>query len=197
MNFNKPERTKMNLLNLYKPTLILPILATLACNQPTYNQQYYPPHEPSLNSSVKMIDTKKRVHLQADPTMTDFSAFAEQVTNKMLSSPVVNGWGKKRPRIIVGKLLNNTDNENIRVRDIQDKIQEILLGSGLVRVLDQSATSFDYIIKSEISSTRQRGESNSQLAHFTLQLKLFTVQGELIGSWSDDLALAKGGRELF
>lgn len=180
-----------------KYILLLLCLSFTACAQQSNRHPYYEPLPPQFSSSVSMIDTRKRVHLQADPTMTDFAAFAEQVTNKMLLSPVVQNWGEKRPRLVVGRLLNNTDNENIRVRDIQDKIQEILLSSGLVRVLDQSATSFDYIIKSEISSTRQHGDSSTQLAHFTLQLKLFSLEGELLGSWSDNLALAKGGRTLF
>ena len=129
--------------------------------------------------------------------MADFLAFSEQVTNKMLASPFVANWGTKKPRLVVGNLLNNTHNENIRVGDLHDRIQETLLNSGLVRILDKGATSFDYIIRSEVTSTRQYGAEGKRLSHYTMQLKMFTLKGELVGQWSDDLSLAKGPRRMF
>ena len=140
---------------------------------------------------VAMVDPSARGHLTAGLTTADYIAFAEKVTNSMLTSKFVQGWGTKRPRLILGVVVNNTDNENIRVKDIYDRIQDTLLNSGLVRVVDPTATAFEYIIKPELSSTRQYGKGGKELAFFTLQLKVFKLDGELVGQWSDDLALGR------
>ncbi len=148
-------------------------------------------------SDVAMVDAKGRGHLQAQLTMADYSALAEKVTNKMLVSKLVQRWGKKKPKVIASTPVNNTDNENVRMRDLHDKIQETLFNSGVMRVVDTSSTSFDYIIKSELSSTRQYGKGGKELVHYTLQLKMFTLTGELKGQWSDDLAMAKSEKSMF
>lgn len=148
-------------------------------------------------SNVAMVDPNSRAHLQADLTMGDYVALAETVTNKMLSSKLVQSWGGKKPKLIVGILVNNTDDESIRMKDIHDRIQETIFNSGLVRVVDKSATSFDYVIKSELTSTRQYGKDGQELVYFTLQLKMFTIEGELKGQWSDDLAMAQAEKKLF
>ena len=147
--------------------------------------------------NVAMVDPKSRTHLQTSLTMGDYLALSETVTNKMLSSKFVQSWGSKRPRLIVGILVNNTDDEGIRMTDLHDRIQETILNSGLARVVDKSATSFEYIIKSELTSTRQYGEGGKEFVHYTLQLKMFKLSGELTGQWSDDLAMAKAGKSLF
>lgn len=148
-------------------------------------------------SDVAMVDPKGRGHLQAQLTMADYVALAEKVTNKMLASKLVQKWGKKRPKVIAAVPVNNTDNENVRMRDLHDRIQETLFGSGVMRVVDKSATSFDYVIKSELTSTRQYGKGGQELVHYTLQLKMFTLMGELKGQWSDDLAMAKSEKSMF
>ena len=148
-------------------------------------------------SDVAMVDPKSRGHLQAQLTMADYVALAETVTNKMLVSRLVQKWGKKRPKVITAVPRNNTDNENIRMRDLHDRIQETLFGSGVMRVVDKSATDFDYVIKSELTSTRQYGKGGKQLVYYTLQLKMFTLMGELVGQWSDDLAMAKSEKRMF
>lgn len=146
---------------------------------------------------VAIVDPSSRTHLQTELTMGDYLAFAEKVTNNMLVSPLVRSWGKKRPKLIVGDLVNNTDNENIRMRDLHDRVQETIFNSGLVRIVDKSAASFDYIIKTELTSTRQYGKGGEELAFFTMQMKLFKLDGELMGQWSDDLPLGKAKRRLF
>lgn len=141
--------------------------------------------------AVAVIDSSERAHLTAGLTTADYMAFAEKVTNSMLISKFVQTWGAKRPRLILGGVVNNTDNENIRVKDIYDRIQETLLNSGLARIVDPTATAFEYIVKPELSSTRQYGTDGKELAFFTLQLKMFKLDGELVGQWSDDLALGR------
>jgi len=140
---------------------------------------------------VAILDKDSRVHLQTELTMADYLAFAEKVTNKMLTSPLVLSWGNKRPKLIVGDLVNHTKNESIRMHDFHDRIQETILSSGLVRIVDKSATEFDYIVNTELTSTRQHGTGGQELAFFTMQMKMFKLDGELMGQWSDDLPLAR------
>lgn len=148
-------------------------------------------------SNVAMVDPQSRGHLQAQLTMTDYVALAEKVTNKMLSSKLVQKWGDKQPKVITATPTNNTDNENVRMSDLHDRIQETLFGSGIIRVVDKTATEFDYVIKTELTSTRQYGKGGKELVHYTLQLKMFTLMGELQGQWSDDLAMAKSEKSMF
>lgn len=155
------------------------------------------PSSEGQQGDVAIVDPKSRAHLQAELTMGDYLALSETVTNKMLASKFVQGWGKKKPKLIVGILVNNTDNESIRMKDLHDRIQETIFNSGLVRIVDSSATSFDYVIKSELTSTRQYGKDGKELVYFTLQLKMYTLMGELKGQWSDDLAMAQAEKRLF
>lgn len=140
---------------------------------------------------VAVLDPRERGRLTTGLTMADYTAFAEKVTNKMLGSRLVQKWGTKKPRLILGNVVNNSDNENIRVSDIYDRIQETILGSGLVRIVDPTATAFEYIVKPGLSSTRQYGKDGKEQAFFRLQMKMFKLDGELVGQWSDDLALGR------
>lgn len=149
----------------------------------------------AIAADVELVDPKSRDHLQTELHMGDYLALSETVTNKMLSSKLVIDWEDTRPKLIVGVLHNNTDNENIRMSDLYDRISETILGSGLVRLVDESATSFDYVIRSELTSTRQYGEKRQEIVFFTLQLKMFKLDGELVGQWSDDIAMAKGKKK--
>lgn len=146
---------------------------------------------PSTEGGVAVLDPRSREHLQTRLTMADFMGIGEKVTNKMLASPLVKGWGDKRPRLILGHVVNNTDDENLRVADIYERIQETIFNSGLVRVVDRSATEFEYVVKPELTSTRQYGQGREEQVHYTMQLKIFKVDGELMGQWSDNLRLGR------
>lgn len=148
-------------------------------------------------ANVAVVDSGSRGHLQAELTMADYTDLAEKVTNKMLASQFVQSWGSKKPRLILAQLRNNTDNENIRMADIYDRITETLLNSGIVRMVDKSAVSFDYVVRSELSSNRQYGSDGQQLVGYKLELKMFTIDGEMKGQWSGTLTLAKGKKSFF
>lgn len=145
-------------------------------------------------SNVSIVGSGERGHLSAQLTMADYTELSETVTNKMLSSKLVQSWGQKKPRLILAKLRNNTDNESIRMQDIYDRITETLLNSGLVRLVDTSATSFNYVVRSELSSNRQYGSDGQELVGYKLELKMMTIDGEMKGQWSGLLTLAKGKR---
>ncbi len=172
--------------NIKRLIIIALPLTLLGCSSLQFGSQ----------SDVKMIDEADRVHIAMTLTMADYSALAEKVTDKMFRSKLAQSWSKKKkkPRLVLGKLRNNTDDENIRMQDIYDRITEIILGSGAVRLLDQSDNSFDYVVRSELSSTRQYGENDQELAYYKLEFKLFKLDGEMLGQWSDTIPLGKAGR---
>ena len=145
-------------------------------------------------AEVEILDKNSREHIATELTMADYTAFAEVVTDKMLASRLVIGWGDHRPKLVLAALRNNTDDESIRMTDVYDRITEVILNSGVARLMDQSAIEFDYVVKSEMSSTRQYSDKQ-ELVFFKLEFKMFTLEGELVGQWSDVLPLAKGKKK--
>lgn len=148
-------------------------------------------------SKVSIEDDGSREHMTTGLTMADYTAFAEQVTNKMLSSRFVESWGKKRPKLVVAALRNNSDDESIRMQDIYDRISEVILNSGIARLMDISANEFDYVVRAELSSTRQFGKNGAELVFFKLEYKMFTLDGEMVGQWSDLLPLKQSAKSIF
>ncbi len=140
--------------------------------------------------TVSIQDSSARIHLDTKVALNDIIAFSENLTNKMLTSPVFKN-AKRPPKIVVGRLRNTTHDENIRIQDIHDRIQETLFNSGLVRVLDSSATNFNYIMQTEITDTVQRAPDGQKMVDYSMKIKLFNISGELVGQWSDDLSLFK------
>ena len=140
--------------------------------------------------SISIVDSSERIKLSTKVSLSDIIAFAENLTNKMLQSRVI-AKAKKKPRIVVGSLKQNTHDENLRVQDIHDRIQEVLFNSGAVRVMDRSATNFDYVMKSEITDIVTRAPDGQKLVDYTMKIKLYNIEGELVGQWSDDSSLYK------
>lgn len=141
-------------------------------------------------------DTNERDLIRVGVTMTDLKELASTVTQKFLRSPQVQSW-KTKPRLVLGRLVNNTDDESIQMTDLSDLVTNLVLGSGLVRVLDVSADDFDYILKQSLTSRRQYGNDDNQVLHFTMQMKLFSLDGELVGQWSHDIKQIQAGRSTF
>lgn len=140
--------------------------------------------------SISIVDSAERIKLDTKVSLSDIIAFAENLTNKMLSSNVI-AKAKNKPRIVVGSLKQNTHDENLRIQDVHDRIQEVLFNSGAVRVMDRSSTNFDYIMQSEITDIVTRAPDGQKLVDYTMKIKLFSLSGELVGQWSDDLSLFK------
>ena len=141
-------------------------------------------------SSVTIVDSADRAKLDTDYGLSDIIAMSESLTNKMLQNKVFAN-AKKPPRIVIGKITNNTHDENLRVVDLHDRLQEVLLNSGQVRVLDTSSNAFDYIMHTEITSATHRSSDGQKKVDYTVKIKLFTISGEIVGQWSDDTSFAK------
>lgn len=148
-------------------------------------------------SRVSYADTNERDLIRIGVTATDLKELAGTVTEKFLRSPQVQSWSPRKPRLVVGPLVNNTDDESIQMADLSDLVTNQILGSGLVRVLDASSNDFDYILKQSLTSKHQYGANHAEILHFTMQMKLFDLRGELIGQWSHDIKQAQSGRRTF
>lgn len=140
--------------------------------------------------SIAIVDSADRAKLDTDYSLSDIIAMSENLTNKMLQHKSF-ATPTAPPRIIVGKITNNTHDENLRVLDLHDRFQEVLLNSGQVRVLDKSAPSFDYTMETEITSGIHTASDGQQKIDYTVKIKLFSLSRELIGQWSDDTSFYK------
>ena len=166
----------------------------IGCATPT---QSVGPGPSGPSERVKYGDIGSRDTLQVQANTEDFKELARIVSDKFVRSTVVRGWSGQKPRLVVGRLINNTDDESIRMGDVYDIIQNQLIQSGSVRIVDTSATEFEYIIKTELTSTHQYSKGGEELYHLTLQTKLFKVDGELSGQWSHEVKKLKEKRRTF
>lgn len=152
-------------------------------------------------SNVGMVSDGERVHVDDRITAEDMNALAGKVTEKMLSSSVAQKWmakGKK-PLLVVAVPENTTHDANIITEDLQDEIISKILDSGAARVIDESSVSsrYDYIIKTTITSTTQRGNGGSKVTYYTCKLQLFSMRGERMGQWHDKIGMTKAAKSFF
>ncbi len=150
------------------------------------------------NTNVTMVSDGERVHLNDRLTAEDFIALAGSVTEKMLSSRVVQKW-KNRPLIVIAVPENSTHDANIITEDLQDEIISKIIDSDVARVIDESSVSskYDYIIKTTITDTVQQGNNGSRLTYYTCKLQMFSLRGERLGQWHDKVGMAKASRSFF
>ncbi len=152
-------------------------------------------------SNVSMISDGERLHIDDKITAEDMVALSGRVTEKMLQSSKVQSWmakGKK-PLLVIAVPENTTHDANIITEDLQDEIISKVLDADVARVIDESSvsSSYDYIIKTTITSTSQRGNAGTKVTYYTCKLQLFSLRGERLGQWHDKIGMAKAGRSFF
>ncbi len=152
-------------------------------------------------SNVGLVEDGERAHLKDKLTSEDYIALAGGVTEKMLSSAEVQSWSakKKKPLLVVAVPENTTHDANIITEDLQDEIISKILDAGVARVIDESSLSgnYNYILKTVITSTTQKGDAGSKLTYYTCKLQLFSLYGERLGQWHDKIGMATAKRSLF
>jgi len=88
---------------------------------------------------------------------------------------------------VIGNVLNNTDNENIDVSAMVQKMREILVSTGAVRVFTQDANEFDFVIAPTMSSSTLRTLSSNEIERtYTFSFQVTTADGEYITEQSVD-----------
>lgn len=152
-------------------------------------------------SNVSLVEDGERVHLKDRLTSEDYIALASTVTEKMLSSRKVQSWStkKKTPLLVVATPENTTHDANIITEDLQDEIISKVLDADIARVIDESSlsSSYDYILKTTITSTTQKGDGGSKLTYYTCKLQLFSLRGERLGQWHDKVGMATAKKSFF
>ena len=152
-------------------------------------------------SNVEIISPGTRVHARDKITLEDMVDLSGMVTEKMLSSREVQSWMQRgeRPLLVVAVPQNTTHDANIITEDLQDEIIARVLDSGVARVIDESSlsSSYDYILKTTITSTTQYGNAGSKVTYYACKLQLFSLRGERIGQWHDQIGMATAPRSLF
>lgn len=154
-----------------------------------------------MQSNVSLVEDGERVHLKDKLTSEDYIALASAVTEKMLGSREVQSWSTKGKKqvLVVAVPENTTHDANIITEDLQDEIISKILDAGIARVIDESSlsSSYNFILKTTITSTTQRGDGGSKLTYYTCKLQLFSLRGERIGQWHDKVGMATAKRSFF
>lgn len=156
-----------------------------------------PVDQPSV---ITPIDEGERIRVDGI-TAEDMNELAGDVTEKMIASSECQSWAKKgkKPLLVVAIPENTTHDANIITEDLQDEIISRVLDAGVSRVIDESSlsSSYDYIIKTTITSTVHRRDDGSKITYFTCKLQLFSLRGERLGQWHDKIGLLKKKRSFF
>ena len=114
-----------------------------------------------------------------------FERLAEEVTTKLLDSPeyqarLANG---RKPRVVVGDIRNNSDNEGVRVEDIFNEIRNTFIASGTARLFTEGELNADLVISPELTSSLS-GSAGRRQHCYTLQLTTSTISGEYVTAHS-------------
>ncbi len=159
------------------------------------------PYSVGRQSNVAIVEPGSRVHLNDKLTGEDFVALSRRVTEKMLTSRVVQEWLQqgKRPLLVVAVPENTTHDADILAVDIQDEIISTILEADIARVIDESSVSsrYNFILKTTVTDTSQKGPNGSRLTYYTVKLQLFSLRGERLGQWHDKIGLSKAPRSFF
>lgn len=103
------------------------------------------------------------------------------VAQKLLDSPALQSKsGSGKVRIVIGDVVNDSDNYGIRVEDIFNQIRDKLVSSGLVRLYAPGELDVDFIIAPQLTSRRKDGRHEC----YTLNLTITAPSGEYIASMS-------------
>lgn len=161
------------------------VIATAGCCQLQTPQPSAPPRPAAAECVIKE-------HPLPDLTVLDYRELAERVTGKMLDSALVAGWKDSRPRVVLATVRNLSGDESIPTGEMQQQMAAMLSESAAVRLVDQSATDFDYILRAELSDYVGPAAAGPKAGGYGLEAKLFTIGGEAVGAWSGSVSLEDG-----
>ncbi len=164
-------------------TLLLSSLIATGCGQSSSNLTH--------GRKVKQIDAESSTTLDTNFDIGSERRAASEVTNRLLASRVAAKWNSSAPRLALGQWRNLTSDERIEIGGIKDRIKEVLVNSGAVRVVNPDFKNFDYIIKGKLRSSTQYDDSGDSLVRYVMTIELYDKLGEFLGSWSEDFAYLK------
>ena len=139
----------------------------------------------TLALAALLMPTAGNALMQAGSPPSIYNELADEVSAKMLQSSAFTGAtsGGKKARIVVGDVVNNSDDERIRVSDIFNEVRNQIVASGSARLFAPGELNVDFVISPELTS-QWRTDKRSRLHCLTLQLTLTTVSGEYVAAHS-------------
>ena len=119
--------------------------------------------------------------------INQFVQMSEHLANDFVASQAFLELASadEKPRVVLGDIENYTDNENIFVGDMRQKMRQIMVNTGVIRVFDPGITEFDYILSPVLNSSTLRDSGVTERS-YTLGMTLTTIEGEYIGEYSVD-----------
>ncbi|MEL6415400.1 MAG: hypothetical protein AAFQ15_10730, partial [Pseudomonadota bacterium] len=96
----------------------------------------------------------------------------------------------EKPKIVLGDIENESDNENIFVGDMRQKMRQIMVNTGAVRMFDPGIDDFEYILSPVLNSSTLRAGGVIERT-YTLGMTVTTIEGEYIGEYSVDRVFAE------
>ena len=124
--------------------------------------------------------------------INQFVQMSEQLANDFVASDafLTLASAEEKPRIVLGDIENYSDNENIFVGDMRQKMRQIMVNTGVVRVFDAGIDDFDYILSPVLNSSTLRAGGIIERT-YTLGMTVTTIEGEYIGEYSVDRVFAE------
>jgi hypothetical protein len=130
----------------------------------------------------------REVDAASAPTV--FAEMAAEVTQKMLASQAfqrILAESSEPPKLVVGDPRNRTNDETVSVGDIERRISEVVVESGVVRWFEYGINDFDLVVAPTLTGEIS-GEGKRMQYNLTLTLTLSDTYGEVKGRWLVDRA---------
>lgn len=110
---------------------------------------------------------------------------SEEVTQRMLSSDaflrIMEDY--QRPRLVVDRVFNRTQDELLPVVDVQNRISEVVIEANLVRWFEYGTNDFDLVVRPVLTRSTVTNGRRSEYT-YTLTLTLSDALGEVRGRWT-------------
>mgnify|MGYP001803036602 CR=1 FL=1 len=114
--------------------------------------------------------------------INQFVQMSEQLANDFVASEafltIISA--PEKPKIVLGDIENESDNENIFVGDMRQKMRQIMVNTGAVRMFDPGIDDFEYILSPVLNSSTLRAGGVIERT-YTLGMTVTTIEGEYIG----------------
>ena len=187
---NHKKKIEEQLIRLSTVTTLL--FALVACQSNLIKTQFTDELKKTDDISA-VLSRNTGVHIVESFSQAEAENFVELAAKNLLKRPFIQQWlyRNKLPKVIIGELRNNTDNDNIDTDKIYQVIERVIFNSGLVRLADLRAVDYDYTIRSEITSTRQYGGEGKELVVYKLKLRLFTLNAEYLLKQTENMAVLR------
>ncbi len=120
------------------------------------------------------------VSAPAAPAEDFFGLLAQDVAAKVLANPAFQAQaeGGRKVKIVIGDVINNSDNEGVRVEDLFNEIRNQIVSAGTTRLFAPGELNVDFVIAPELTSSIATDARGRRQRCYTLNLTLTKPSGE-------------------